>query len=215
MRLDVTTARALVPALAAASLLAAGCGAGDDTTGTPGADPALEDGAAGTAAALVELEEHDGSGLEGSAILTPDGEVVYVDVQVLLAEDEPAAEPAEDEEEALRGLAAEIRTGTCADPGETVRAIGRLQFGWAGTNVDVPMEELVGADHVVAVTRSETASAQEREAGDAFGDEDLTAPGQDDTAPAAEDVLEPDRELVACGTVELGGGDELDGDGDS
>jgi len=237
MTLNLSSARLFALVLAAGALLLAGCGgggggaAGDDQTQDPQAvgdadvgDDGDAGGVAGESASMIELQEQDGSGLAGTAILTPDGEVTYFDIQVMHAEDPEGGDQGWGDDEELRGLAAEVRQGTCESPGETVQAVGRLEFGWGAANVQVPMQELLDGEHALVITRSETA-AQEEEAGgggggDVFGGDDDATMDDDGTAtaPADEDVLAEDREVVACGAIEPGGefeGDETFEDGDS
>jgi hypothetical protein len=233
MKSKPATLRPFALVLAAAALVLSGCGAGDDDAApapgapgetVPGEAPPAEEGVAGDEATMVELEEHEGSGYTGSSVLTPDGDAVYVDIEVRMEDealdDDDAAFGDEDtwEDEGLHGLAAEIRSGTCTDPGETVRPVARLQFGWGVANLDMSLSELTERDHVMVITRSETAAA--RDAEDPFGEDDAAAPGDDDPAETTDDVtLEDDRQIVACGSIEAGvssdWGDDLTEDDDT
>jgi hypothetical protein len=216
------TVRLFVLVLAAAALFLVGCGAEtEDVAPAPGEpapeepapeEPAeeepLEEGVADADATMVELAEHEGSGYTGTAILTPFGDEVYADIEVRREDEAPEDEamPGDDEawdDDALFGLAAEIRSGTCDDPGDTVQAVARLQFGWGAENVDMSLNELTRGDRILVITRSEAAAA--RDAEDPFGEEDTGAPvDEEEAAPADEDILEQDREIVACGLIEAG-----------
>jgi hypothetical protein len=223
MKSKLVDARLFVLVIAAAALLLAGCGGGDDGAAPapgepapgetePGEAPLDDDEVAGEEATMVELQEHEGSGYSGVAILTPAGDAVYVDVEARL-EDEADDEAAEDawEDDALYGLFAEIRSGSCADPGETVQPVAQLQFGWGAANVEMSLGELTGGDYVMVISRSETAAAQEAE--DPFGEGDTAAPGEDDPTETVGDVtLADDRQMVACGPIEAGVAPEWEDD---
>lgn len=174
----------VVPALALA-----GCGSGDETA-APGQtdEAAVDETGAGdfAAAAFVELEERGGSGLTGGATLTPE-EGVFVDVDVWRDDwdesfygegedattgddEEPFGDASDDEltdeeelgfADDLRGLAVEIRRGSCDAPAETVHELGALEYGQVTAELDTSLDELVDGNHVLVVFADLEASADD------------------------------------------------------
>lgn len=124
--------------LAAAGLLAAGCGSGDDATGG-GGETATEGGKTVT----VELAAQNDSSESGTATLTGQGATTRVVLEV----ENPASESPQP---------AHVHKGTCAelDPAPKY-PLTNVVDGASETTVDVPLEELEGGRFAINVHKSE------------------------------------------------------------
>ena len=164
----------------------AGCGGDDEatvtttdtrasTTTTDEATPARNE--AGEAVLEVEVREQNGSGQSGTATLIrmPESKTeVVVDL----------ANPGDPEQP----QAAEVRAGTCADPGTAIYPLNTVESGRSSTRVAAAIAELRGG-YVIAVHESTDPSSRLT----ACADLAARAGGEDDsTDTTAEDEDAPD-----------------------